>query len=78
MNANETCTLCDTAVRCRHCGHRGNQHRASDGRCPKAADFPKAPTMYPEGPAWEKAEKRWDAAIARHWSARSTSFQPRV
>lgn len=64
----------DTQVRCTHCGCRGNAHRASDGLCPATEAFPRFPTTIRDE---AKAESVWDARIASHWSARTTTFNPR-
>lgn len=63
----------DTKVRCTHCGRPGDQHRATDGRCPKHDKFPAAPRM----PATEEQLAAWDRKIARHWNT-ETTFDPWV
>lgn len=64
----------DTYARCLHCTHRGNQHRAADGRCPAGPVFPPPPRAIhsQHEPVAARAGARWDRLIAKHWATETT------
>lgn len=62
-------------ARCRHCGARFSEHRATDAHCPAVPKFPAWPSTIRDE---AKAGATYDKRIARHWTMRATAFREAI